>query len=83
MVRAQSIEGSTVVLSRRDRDILSDHYRKGVALRGGLLIVGDDFDKKGVSREDTFFLNKLDKDTGIVDKLSPVPVMDETSAWDY
>ena len=83
LVRAQSIEGSTVVLSRRDRDILSDHYRKGVALKGGLLIVGDDFDKKGVSREDTFFLNKLDKDTGIVDKLSPVPVMDETSAWDY
>ena len=83
LVRARSYAGSTIVLSGRDRDMLAEHHRQGVALKGGLLIVGDDFDKKVVSREDTFFLNQLDKDTGILEKLSPAPVFDATAAWEY
>ena len=83
LVRAQSYTGSTIVLSQKDRDILADHHRKGVALKGGLLIIGDDLDQKVVSREDTFFLNQLDKDAGILETLSPAPMLDSTSAWEY
>ena len=83
LIWAQSFAGSTIVLSKKDRDILADHHRQGLALKGGLLIIGDDLDKKVVSREDTFFLNQLDKDTGILEKLSPAAQIDEESAWEY
>jgi hypothetical protein len=83
VVRARSYAGSTIVLSQKDRDMLAEHHRNGVALKGGLLIVGDDPDKKMISREDTFFLNQLDKDISIIEGLSPTPVIDNTAAWEY
>ena len=58
------------------------HYRSGISLKGALLLIGDDFDKKTVSHEDTFFLNQLDKDLSILDKLSPA-VPDNDVPWDY
>jgi hypothetical protein len=62
--------------------MLAVHYRNGISLKGALLLIGDDFDKKDVSSEEAFFLNQLDKDQSILNKLSPaVPVSD--ASWDY
>ena len=82
LIRAQSHVGSTVVLSEGDQEVLTAHYRNGIALKGALLCIGDDFDKKIISREDRFFLNQLDKDKSILNKLSPAAPQSATP-WDY
>ncbi len=82
LIRAQSHSGSTIVLSEEDQELLTVHYRNGISLKGALLLIGDDFDKKTVSREDTFFLNQLDKDQSILDNLSPA-APDNDVPWDY
>jgi hypothetical protein len=82
LIRAQSHSGATIVLSKEDQETLTLHYRNGISLKGALLLIGDDFDKKNVSREDTFFLNQLDKDIGILSKLAPA-VPDDDVPWDY
>jgi hypothetical protein len=63
--------------------MLTAHYRNGISLKGALLLIGDDFDKKIVSREDTFFLNQIEKDKNILKKLAPPPVSGNLSPWDY
>ena len=82
LVRAQSHSGSTIVLSGEDQEMLAVHYRNGISLKGALLLIGDDFDKKDVSSEEAFFLNQLDKDTSILEELSPA-VPDSDVSWDY
>jgi len=82
LIRAQSHSGSTIVLSKEDQEMLTVHYRNGISLKGALLLIGDDFDKKIISPEDMFFLNQLDKGKSILDKLSPV-VPDSDVPWDY
>ena len=82
LIRAQSHSGSTIVLSTEDQEMLTSHYRSGISLKGALLVIGDDFDKKVVSREDAFFLNQLDEDKSILSKLAPA-VPDSAGPWDY
>jgi hypothetical protein len=83
VVRAQSFSGSALVISQKDLNTLSGHHQKGIALKGGLLLTDETFDQKIVSREDTFFLNRLDQDIRILKKLSPSPDIDNTSSWEY
>ena len=53
-----------------------------LGMRFDIAVAWLDYDRKIVSREDTFFLNQLDKDKSILDKLAPaVPAGDV--AWDY
>ena len=77
-----SYSGSTIVLSKKDQDILTSHYRKGISLKGALLLSSDDLDKKIVLREDTFFLDQIEKDKSILKKLSP-PLPENAAPWDY
>jgi hypothetical protein len=83
VIRALSYSDDTIVLSKQDREMLTAHYRNGISLKGALLLIGDDFDKKIVSREDTFFLNQIEKDKNILKKLAPPPVSGNLSPWDY
>ena len=83
VIRARSNLGSTIVLSKKDHAILTAHYRTGKSFKGALLLIGDDFDKKIVSREDTFFLNQIDRDNNILKKLAPPPMPDGASPRDY
>lgn len=83
VIRAQSFSGSTIVLSNNDQELLAAHYQKGVSLKGGLLLIGNDLDKKIVPREDTFFLNQIEKDPGILKKLSPAPRPSAAIPWKY
>ena len=83
LVRAQSFSGTTLVLSKRDRDILSSHYQHGISLKGALIIAGTDLYGEMVSREDTVFLNQIEEDKSILDKLSPPPMSSDASAWTY
>jgi hypothetical protein len=83
VIHAQSYSGSTIVLSQKDQDMLTSHYRNGISLKGALLIIGDDLDKKIVSKEDTFFLNQIEKDPGILKKLSPAPMPNAAAPWEY
>ena len=82
LIRAQSHSGTTIVLSKEDQEMLTSHYRNGISFKGALLVIGDDFDKKIVSREDAFFLNQLDEDISILNKLAPT-VPDSADVWDY
>ena len=82
LIRAGSYSGSTIVLSKKDQDILTSHYRKGISLKGALLLSSDDLDKKIVLREDTFFLDQIEKDKSILKKLSP-PLPENAAPWDY
>lgn len=83
LIRAQSYSGSTIVISQKNMDLLSGHYQKGISFKGGLLLIGDDFEKKIVSRADTFFLNQLDRDISILTKLSPPLKTDNKAPWVY
>jgi hypothetical protein len=83
IIRARSFSGTTLVTSQKGQDILAAHYRKGVALKGGLLLWGQNMNEEMISREDTFFLNQIEKDPGILKTLSPPPVEGDTSPWDY
>ena len=82
LIRAQTHSGSTIVLSEKDQKMLAVHYRNGISLKGALLLIGNDYDSKIVSREDTFFLNQLDKDLSILEKLSPAVDVSDVP-WDY
>ncbi|MBT8371712.1 MAG: hypothetical protein KJO34_12170 [Deltaproteobacteria bacterium] len=82
LIRAQTYSGATIVLSKKDQDMLTSHYRNGIALKGALLLIGDDLNEKKVSREDTFFLNQLDEDKSILEKFSP-PMLESEVTWDY
>ena len=83
VIRAQSYFGSTIVLPKKDHDMLTAHYRNGKSFKGALLLIGDAFDKKIVSREDTFFLNQIDRNNTILKKLTPAPIPGDASLWDH
>ncbi len=82
LIRAQSHSGSTIVLSKADQNMLTAYYRDDISLKGALLLIGEDFDQKIVSPEETFFLNRIDKDKTILTQLAPA-VPDSTGFWDY
>ena len=83
IIRARSFSGTTLILSKQDRDILADHHRNGTALKGGLLLWGQNLNDEIISREDTFFLNQIEKDPGILETLSPPPPVGDAVPWDY
>ncbi len=84
IISAQSFRGSTLVLSRKDQDILTAQYKKGTVLKGGLLLWGQNLNEEFISREDTFFLNQIEKDPEILKKLSaPQPPTGNSPPWDY
>jgi len=83
LIRAQSYSGSTIILSKKDQDMLTAHYRHGISLKGALLLSGDDLDKRIVPRQDTFFLNKIEKDKSILKTPSPPPMPERAAPWDY
>ena len=83
IVHARSYTGTTLVLSKKDQNMLTAHYRKGAVLKGGLLLWGQNRKEGMVSREDTFFLNQLEEDPGLLKTLSAPAAQDEASIWDY
>jgi hypothetical protein len=83
IIRAQSFRGTTLVLSKKDQAILAAHYQKGISLKGGLLLWGQNRNEEIISREDTFFLNQIEKDPGILKTLSLPPVKGDAASWDY
>jgi hypothetical protein len=53
-------------------------------LKGALLLWGEQLREDIVSREDTFFLNQIEKDPNILNALSPpVPQAGKAPPWDY
>jgi hypothetical protein len=83
IIRARSFSGATLFLSKKDRDILTAQYRNRTALKGGLLLWGQNMNEEIIPREDTFFLNQIEKDPGILKTLSLLPVKGEAAPWDY
>ena len=84
IIRAQTFKGTTLVLSKKDQDFLAAHYQKGTALKGGLLLWGQNLNEEFISREDTFFLNQIEKDPSILNTLSPPPPqIVDSPPWDY
>ncbi|MGD9173329.1 MAG: hypothetical protein PVF29_04160, partial [Desulfobacterales bacterium] len=83
IIQAQSFSGSTLVLSKRDEDILASYYQKGIAFKGGLLLRGQDLNADLISREDTFFLNQIEKDPTILKTFSQKPPADSSTPWNY
>lgn len=83
LVRAQSFSGTTLVLSKKDQDLLSSHYQQGISLKGGLIIAGTDIYEETVSREDAVFFDQIEEDESILKKLSPPPMPSDASAWTY
>jgi hypothetical protein len=83
IIQAQSFSGSTLVLSKKDQDILSAHYQKGIAFKGGLLLRDRNLNTELISREDTFLLNQIEEDTDILKTLSHQPPQGNSSPWDY
>ena len=84
IIRAQSFSGTTLVLSKSDQDILKAHYQNGSAFKGGLLLWDQNMNAELISREDTFFLNSIEKNPDILKTLSPSPPQRfESPPWDY
>jgi hypothetical protein len=83
IVQARSFSGSTLVLSKKDQDILESHYQKGIAFKGGLLLWGQNQNAEMISREDTFFLNQIEENPDILKTLSLPPPTGNSSPWDY
>ncbi len=81
--RARSFSGESLVLSKQDRNILAAHHRNGTALKGGLLLWGQNLNDHMISREDTFFLNQIEKDPAILKNLSPPMAVSDAVPWDY
>jgi hypothetical protein len=52
-------------------------------LKGGLLLWGQNLNEAIVSREDTFFLNQIEKDPAILKTLSPALPAGNSPPWDY
>jgi hypothetical protein len=85
IIRAQSISGSTIVLSKKDEDSLAWHYQNGAVFKGGLLLRGQDLNAELISREDTFFLNQIDENPDVLKTLQPSqpPQIVDDPPWDY
>jgi hypothetical protein len=83
VIRARSFSGTTLVLSKQDQDILAAHHRNGTSLKGGLLLWGEKLNAEIISREDTFFLNQIEKDPGILKSLSLPPSSGDAVPWEY
>ena len=83
IIRARSFRGTTLVLSKKDQDILAAHYQKGTTLKGGLLLWGQNLNEEIISREDTFFLNQIEKDPAILKTRFPLPQKGDGPSWDY
>ena len=83
VVRARSFSEATLVLTKKDHDLLTEHYNNGISLKGGLIIRGNSFNDEFVTKEETIFLNKVEKDKAILEKLSPLPEAGEGTPWDY
>ena len=83
VIRARSFSGTTLVLSKQDQDILAAHHRNGTSLKGGLLLWGKNLNAEIISREDTFFLNQIEKDPSILKTLSSPPSLGDAVPWDY
>ena len=83
VIRARSFSGATLVLSKQDRDFLVVHHQNGAVLKGGLLLWGQNQNDDIISREDTFFLNQIEQDPGVLKTLSPLPPAGDASPWDY
>ncbi|MEJ2730437.1 MAG: hypothetical protein P8185_18375, partial [Deltaproteobacteria bacterium] len=83
IVHARSYSGTTLVLSKKDQDMLSAHYRKGAILKGGLLIWGQNRKEGIISREDTFFLNRIEENPSILKTLPAQAGAGVKAAWDY
>jgi len=83
VLRAQSFTGTTLVLSKKDQDILTSHYHNGISLKGALILIGADLNEDIVSEEDTLFLRQIEKDRNILKKLAPPPVTGDASPWEY
>ena len=83
VIRARSFSGTTLVLSKQDQDILAAHHRNGTSLKGGLLLWGENLNAEIISREDTFFLNQIEKDPGILKSLSLPPSPGDAVPWEY
>jgi hypothetical protein len=62
---------------------LAAHHRKGTSLKGGLLLWGENLNEEIISREDTFFLNQIEKDPSFLKTLSPPPVTGDVAPWEY
>jgi hypothetical protein len=71
------------VLSKKDRDILTSHYRKGTFLKGALLLISADLNEEIVSKEDTVSLNQIEEDKSILKELSSPPMPNDASPWIY
>jgi hypothetical protein len=83
IIHARSYSATTLVLSKNDQNMLTAHYRKGAILKGGLLLWGQNRKEGMVSREDTFFLNQIEKNPGILKTLSASAGSGEAAPWDY
>jgi hypothetical protein len=83
VLHAQSFAGTALVLSEKDRDILISHYHNGLAFKGALLLIGADLSEDIVSKEDTLFLQRFEKDKAKLKKNGPSPVPDAASPWVY
>ena len=83
IVRAESFSGTTLILSKSDRETLNAHFQNNVTLKGGLLLWDQDLNQESISQEDVFFLNQIEKDPGILKNFSPAPDDGESPPWDY
>lgn len=83
VVSARHFAGQTLFLARKDQAILSSHYRRGLSLKGGLIIVGGGLGPEIISKADTVFLNQIEKDPGILKKYSPPPRAADAAPWTY
>ena len=83
VIRAGSYSDTTLVLSKKDQELLTSHYSNGISLKGGLILRGNSFNDEFVTKEETVFLNQVEKDKNILEKLSPSPKPNGESPWDY
>ena len=83
VLRARSSLETTLVLSKKDQDMLTAHYRNGISLKGGLILRDDVLNAEFVTKEEILFLNQVEKDKRILEKLSPPPMPGNAPAWDY
>jgi hypothetical protein len=83
VLRALSFAGTTLVLSKKDQDLLTSLYHQGISLKGALILIGADLNQEIVSEEDLLFLRQIEKDRQVLKNLAPPPAPGDTSAWEY
>jgi hypothetical protein len=83
VIRAQAFSGKTLVISKKDQDILTSYFVRGTSLKGALILTGSDLNEDFVSKEDTLFLNQIEEDKRILQRLSPPPAPNDASPWEY